>query len=404
MADPRRPALHRHRRRAGRAQRAEAVRLHLLGIYSPTTPEEAKTSLVLRVHGDPGAARRTLLDELTKVDPALGEITTMKMMAGLDKAVLGVAFWMAVILGSLALALTVSGLFSVLSYLVEQRRAEIGVRMALGATPRDILTLVLSQSMRPIAAGALAGGGLAAGVATVLLATPLAEMIGTFVRPFDPLAYAAGLGTIVATCLVAALLPARRAARINPIATLRAESSSGFQTAEDHDVTTTRVRHRRHAGRLTPGGTPRPLAGAGPVRRPDGHRHPARRHAGPDRQPQHLRPFRGAPGPRHLRGHLGGAGRRRIPNTRGIRNDVVAALKALDMPVLRWPGGCFADEYHWKDGIGPRDKRPVHDQHALGRRGRGQQLRHPRVHGPRGAARHRALTSPATSAAARRRR
>lgn len=48
-----------------------------------------------------------------------------------------------------------------------------------------------------------------------------------------------------------------------------------------------------------------------------------------------------------------------IPNTRGIRNDVLAALKALDIPVLRWPGGCFADEYHWKDGIGPRDRRPA---------------------------------------------
>jgi alpha-N-arabinofuranosidase len=48
-----------------------------------------------------------------------------------------------------------------------------------------------------------------------------------------------------------------------------------------------------------------------------------------------------------------------VPNTRGIRNDVLAALKALDIPVLRWPGGCFADEYHWKDGIGPRAKRPA---------------------------------------------
>jgi alpha-N-arabinofuranosidase len=48
-----------------------------------------------------------------------------------------------------------------------------------------------------------------------------------------------------------------------------------------------------------------------------------------------------------------------IPNTRGIRNDVVAALKKMKIPVLRWPGGCFADEYHWKDGIGPRDKRPA---------------------------------------------
>ena len=47
-----------------------------------------------------------------------------------------------------------------------------------------------------------------------------------------------------------------------------------------------------------------------------------------------------------------------IPNTRGIRNDVVAALRRIKVPVLRWPGGCFADEYHWRDGIGPRDSRP----------------------------------------------
>lgn len=48
-----------------------------------------------------------------------------------------------------------------------------------------------------------------------------------------------------------------------------------------------------------------------------------------------------------------------IPNTRGYRNDVVAALKRLRVPVVRWPGGCFADEYHWREGIGPRDKRPI---------------------------------------------
>jgi alpha-N-arabinofuranosidase len=47
-----------------------------------------------------------------------------------------------------------------------------------------------------------------------------------------------------------------------------------------------------------------------------------------------------------------------IPNTRGMRNDVINALKAVQIPVLRWPGGCFADEYHWKNGIGPRESRP----------------------------------------------
>lgn len=48
-----------------------------------------------------------------------------------------------------------------------------------------------------------------------------------------------------------------------------------------------------------------------------------------------------------------------IPNVRGFRNDVVAALRELHVPVVRWPGGCFADEYHWRDGIGPRASRPV---------------------------------------------
>ncbi|HIY22853.1 MAG TPA: alpha-N-arabinofuranosidase, partial [Candidatus Brachybacterium merdigallinarum] len=47
-----------------------------------------------------------------------------------------------------------------------------------------------------------------------------------------------------------------------------------------------------------------------------------------------------------------------IPNERGIRTDVVEALRALRIPNLRWPGGCFADDYHWRDGIGPREDRP----------------------------------------------
>src|SRR4051794_12116215 len=46
----------------------------------------------------------------------------------------------------------------------------------------------------------------------------------------------------------------------------------------------------------------------------------------------------------------------KIPNTNGVRNDIINALKKMKIPVLRWPGGCFADTYHWKDGIGPKDK------------------------------------------------
>lgn len=68
----------------------------------------------------------------------------------------------------------------------------------------------------------------------------------------------------------------------------------------------------------------------------------------------------------HFMEHLGGCieegcwvgANSPIPNTGGIRTDVVAALKAINAPVIRWPGGCFADDYHWQDGIGPREKRP----------------------------------------------
>jgi alpha-N-arabinofuranosidase len=70
----------------------------------------------------------------------------------------------------------------------------------------------------------------------------------------------------------------------------------------------------------------------------------------------------------HFSEHLGhciyggfyvGENNKLIPNTKGVRNDVVDALRKMKIPNLRWPGGCFADTYHWKDGIGPKDKRPT---------------------------------------------
>jgi ABC-type antimicrobial peptide transport system permease subunit len=134
---------------------------------------------------------------------------------------LAIPFWLTLVLGSLALLLTVSGLFSVLSYLVEQRTREIGVRMALGATRRSIGTLVLSQAARPVGLGMLVGAGLAGILGTSLLATPAADLIGSTVRPFDPLAYAASLLCIVAACVCAALIPARRAGRIEPLSALK---------------------------------------------------------------------------------------------------------------------------------------------------------------------------------------
>jgi predicted permease len=188
-------------------------------VYVPTTPEAAGTSLTVRVRGDPEQARQVLLDDLMHVDPGLGEISTMRNIFRAQSYVLGIGFWVAVVLGGLALVLTSSGLFSVLSYLVEQRAKDIGVHVALGATRGAAARLVLSQLLRPVCVGLCAGAGLAAAIATLLIAQ--ASEIGTFMKVFDPAAYATSLVIIAVSCGLAATVPALRAARIDPIATLR---------------------------------------------------------------------------------------------------------------------------------------------------------------------------------------
>ncbi len=193
------------------------------GVYVPTGPEKVKTSLIVRVHGDPELARRALLERLTAIDPNLGMVMTLRTLGRLETYPLQVAFWLTVLLGGLALLLTLSGIYSVLSYLVEQRRKEIGVRLALGATTANVTRLVLWQSLRVVAVGLAAGGALAWGLATVFVSTPVAARIGGIVHVFDPPAYAASLLCIVTACALAASIPAVRAARIDPIATLRHE-------------------------------------------------------------------------------------------------------------------------------------------------------------------------------------
>jgi predicted permease len=191
------------------------------GVYVPTGPESPGTALTLRVRGDSEQARQALLERLTRVDPGLGQINTMRTIAGMQAYILRIAFWVAIVLGGLALALTLSGLFSVLSYIVEQRAKEIGVRMAIGATTSNVAGLVLSQSMRPVGIGLVAGGGLAAALAIVLMATPAASEIGNLVHVLDPVAYASSLLVIVMACVLAASVPAMRACRLDPVATLR---------------------------------------------------------------------------------------------------------------------------------------------------------------------------------------
>ena len=193
------------------------------GVFLPTGLDVAKTSMVARVQGEPNLARQALLDRLTKIDPNMGTIITMRTVARTETFFLQIAFWVSLMLGGLALLLTVSGLFSVLSYLVEQRTREIGVRMALGASPRTVTQLMLAQTTRPVMAGLIAGAALAAALATAVFATPFGALISQIVHVTDPVAYLASLGVIVAACLLAAWIPAARAAKVDPMRTLRQE-------------------------------------------------------------------------------------------------------------------------------------------------------------------------------------
>jgi len=116
-----------------------------------------------------------------------------------------------------ALVLALTGLYSVMSYTVAQRTHEMGVRMALGAQPRRLQAMIVGQGMR------LLGLGLALGIALSLAVTGLMASILYGVRATDPLTFIAVAVLLGATAFVASFIPARRAARVDPLTALRSE-------------------------------------------------------------------------------------------------------------------------------------------------------------------------------------
>lgn len=196
-------------------------RLQGAGVYVPVSREHPGTSLMLRVHGDSWRAREQLLDALTPIDPGMADIKTMRTTTGLATYLLRASFWVTALIASLALTLTVTGLFGVLSYLVEQRRKEIGIRMALGASKRDVVSLVLTQSSRPVLFGLLGGGAIAGAVAAVLRSTSAAAEVSAVIDIADPWAYIVSTGVVLVASGLAASVPTLRAVRVIPSALLK---------------------------------------------------------------------------------------------------------------------------------------------------------------------------------------
>jgi ABC-type antimicrobial peptide transport system permease subunit len=119
--------------------------------------------------------------------------------------------------GALALLLAAVGIYGVLAFLVRQRTSEIGIRMALGALPRDVLKLVIWQGMK------FAAFGLIIGIAAALSLTRLVRSLLFEVRPTDVTSYITACAVLITVALLACLLPAWHAARVDPATSLRHE-------------------------------------------------------------------------------------------------------------------------------------------------------------------------------------
>ena len=176
-------------------------------------------NLVVRTAGDPRAIASAVRSELRAVDPELPVYQVRTMEDRVSESLAPRRFAL-VLLGAfalLALALSAIGLYGVLSYLAGQGTREIGIRMALGASQRGVLTLVLRRGM------SLALAGLGAGI---LAAWPLARLLRGLlfgVRESDAVTFACSALGLAVVAFVACYVPARRAARVDPLVVLRME-------------------------------------------------------------------------------------------------------------------------------------------------------------------------------------
>jgi predicted permease len=187
------------------------------------TPSTQDVQLSMRVHmrtrGEPQAVLPLALEVIHALDPDLPIVESRLMTSLTGRAVLPYRIVSAVlsVAGAVALALAMMGIYGVMTFAVSQRTREVGIRVALGAKPGQVVQLVVWEGM------ILAGFGLIVGLPVVI---GLAHLIKAFlvgVRPFDPLSLGVGTALLSLAAVGAAIAPAIRAAKVDPMVSLRAE-------------------------------------------------------------------------------------------------------------------------------------------------------------------------------------
>ena len=185
-------------------------------VPSPLGPEPALT-LYVRSRGSASAVAPAIREIVNRVDPRV-PIAEMGSLASFNERSMGPSHWltrMSALLGVIALLLAAAGLFATASYAVTHRAREFAVRMALGADPRRLLALVLTQLMKTVSIGFLIGGTIGLGVSRLVAAQfPGADGL-------DVPAFAQSSALLITVMLFASAIPAMRAARVDPVANLK---------------------------------------------------------------------------------------------------------------------------------------------------------------------------------------
>ncbi len=183
------------------------------------TPEDNAQSLVVRADGDAASLAPAVRAAIWSVDrnQPIVRVATMNELVAASESQRRFALVLFEAFALLALFLAATGIYGVLSGSVTERTREIGVRSALGASPRQILALVLRQGM------GLAVAGAAIGYAGAVITSRALTTLLFAVSPLDPVTYAGVIALLLGVAVVACLIPARRAAAIDPAITLRTE-------------------------------------------------------------------------------------------------------------------------------------------------------------------------------------